>query len=137
MWHAPTLTIAAQAFLLIVLTDASVDGRARAGILVAGVVATAAALLSLLRLRAREVQYSGVIAHYFMTVGLPDPRSTNALPREAFGGHVGRLDRWLQLRARQVGPVYLWWASALLLFAAADVLALALTVCRGLVEANP
>jgi hypothetical protein len=112
----------------LVLTDASVDAWARAGILVAGVAATAAALLSLIRLRAREVQYSGVIAHYFTAAGLPDPRSTDELPREAYGGRVSRLDRWLQHRGRQVGPVYLWWVSALLLFAAADVLALLLTV---------
>jgi hypothetical protein len=65
MWHAPALTITAQAFLLIVLTDRGVDAWARLAILAAGVLAIVAALLSLLRLRAREVQYSRVIAHFF------------------------------------------------------------------------
>jgi hypothetical protein len=129
MWHAPALTIAAQAFLLIVLTDRSVDGWARAGILVAGVVATTAAVLSLLRLRAREVQYSKAIAYFFDSFGLPDPRIPDKLPQKEYVERTSRLDQWLQRWARKRdAPVYLWWALALLLFVLADTLALLLTV---------
>jgi hypothetical protein len=62
MWQGPALTIAAQAFLLRVLTDRSIGCGARAVILTAGVLASLAAIASLLRLRAREVRYSEEIA---------------------------------------------------------------------------
>ena len=54
MWQAPALTIAGQAFLLRVLTDENVVLGARLLMLFAGVMASLAALLSLMRLgRAR------------------------------------------------------------------------------------
>ena len=55
MWQAPTLTIAAQAFLLGVLTDSTISDRARLAILVAGIAACVAAILALIRLRSREI----------------------------------------------------------------------------------
>jgi hypothetical protein len=63
MWQAPALTVAAQAFLLFVLTDRSVDPLARGFILVAGIMASAAALLSLIRQRSREVLYTATRSH--------------------------------------------------------------------------
>jgi hypothetical protein len=63
MWQAPAPTVAAQAFLLFVLADRSVDPLARGFILVAGIMASAAALLSPIRQRSREVLYSDAIAH--------------------------------------------------------------------------
>jgi hypothetical protein len=73
MWQAPTLTIAAQAFLLAVLTDPSVSERARLVILVAGIAACIAAILSLVRLRAREILWSEAIAYVCDKAGLPSP----------------------------------------------------------------
>ena len=122
MWNAPALTVAAQAFLLIVLTDASVDALARVAILVAGLVATMASGFSLLRLRAREVQYSEVVAYYFIEQGLPDPRALKAPPSTRLS--PSRLDAKLQAFGRKLGGVYAWWVFALVLFAIADGLAL-------------
>jgi hypothetical protein len=75
MWQAPGLTIAAQAFLLTVLTDSGISTTARACILAAGISAVSAAILSLLRLRAREVEYSEPIAYYAKAAGIDDPRN--------------------------------------------------------------
>jgi hypothetical protein len=75
MWQAPGLTIAAQAFLLTVLTDSGISTTARACILAAGISAVSAAILSLLRLRAREVEYSEAIAYYAKAAGIDDPRN--------------------------------------------------------------
>jgi hypothetical protein len=57
-WQAPGLTIAAQAFLLTVITNTAIPPTARAYVLAAGVVATFAAGMSLLRAHEREVRYS-------------------------------------------------------------------------------
>jgi hypothetical protein len=75
MWQAPALTIAAQAFLLRVLTDQGVCWQARLVILLAGAVASFAAAASLIQLRRREVEYSEGIAYWFVRKNhLPDPR---------------------------------------------------------------
>jgi len=128
MWQAPALTIAAQAFLLAVLTDPSVSDRARLVILVAGIAACIAAILSLIRLRAREILWSEAIADACDKAGLPDPRPF-ALPRKAakhkpgFGDRAVRaIGAWQRLPA-----VYLFWILALLLFVAADVVAYSCT----------
>jgi hypothetical protein len=99
-WQAPGLTIAAQAFLLNVLTNEAVDPLARAVILVAGVGAVLAAAASLLRLRFREVLYSEVIGRYAELAGIPDPRADQIpvterkiLEKE---GRLARVDRWLR-----------------------------------------
>jgi hypothetical protein len=130
LWQAPALTIAAQAFLLRVLTDPSLDPIAGGFILAAGVVASWAAVRSLLRGRAREVWYSDAIAHYLETFGLPDTRPSPSLPRKAIDreGFWHCLDRALQIRSEQWRtPTYFWWSAALLLFALADILAFFLT----------
>jgi hypothetical protein len=123
MWQAPALTIAAQAFLLNVLTDESVDMAARAVILVGGVTASAAAAASLIRLRWREVQYSEEIGRWFADRNLPDPRlphPSTANPAERFS------ERWLREWAgRWRLRVYLLWCLALVIFAVADVVAFA------------
>jgi hypothetical protein len=126
-WQAPTLTIAAQAFLLAVLTDSSVSSTARWFILVAGVLACLAAVLALVRLRAREVLYSEAVSAACTEARLPDPRpfELETKPAPAFyrSGYVDRAVRavggW-----KQLPTVYLFWILALLAFIVADVVAL-------------
>jgi hypothetical protein len=127
-WQAPTLTIAAQAFLLTVLTDDRVSERALKWILIAGIAACVAAILSLVRLRSREVEYSEAIASACEKAGVPDPRP-NGLGRKErparypwpIEGFVDRPVRWLG--ARLPVTVYLVWILALSLFIVADVIA--------------
>jgi hypothetical protein len=64
LWLAPVLTMAAQAFLLQVLSQGSICQGARAAVLVAGLLSTLAALWSLLRARSREVLFSEATASY-------------------------------------------------------------------------
>jgi hypothetical protein len=124
MWQAPTLTIAAQAFLLTVLTDSTVSGTARLWILVAGIAACVAAILSLVRLRFRETQFSEAIAAACDKAGLPDPRPFT-LPRKLGEHKPGPGDRAVRaIGAWQYLPtIYLFWILALLLFVVADVIA--------------
>jgi hypothetical protein len=61
LWLAPLLTIVAQGFLLIALADETVGWLARAAVLAASLAANLAALWSVLRAHAREVQYSEAI----------------------------------------------------------------------------
>lgn len=61
LWLAPLLTILAQALLLGVLADERIGWLARAAVLVAALGAALAALWSVLRAHAREVQYSEAI----------------------------------------------------------------------------
>jgi hypothetical protein len=126
MWQAPALTIAAQAFLLRVLTDRSVDGGARAVILAAGIAASVAAAASLLRLRAREVRYSEEIARLLVKENDPWLREPEPKPKDGpkFLSET-RLRKWA---GRWRLPVYLLWCLALLLFVAADAVAFALTI---------
>ncbi len=130
MWQAPALTIAAQAFLLSVLTDRGVSWCARLFILIGGLAAIWAALASLVRLRSREVLYSDAIAYEFDRRGLDDPRPDN-LERKALErkGRWHKVDRSVQTWAgRWTMPIYLVWVIALLLFALADVMAFLLTL---------
>jgi hypothetical protein len=114
MWQAPTITIAGQAFLLQVLTTPDVRQGARTVVMAAGVMACTAAVLSLLRLRAREVQYAEAVAVYSRW-HVPDVRPP-ALPAERPGG-VPPAARWWWPRG------HVLWSIALVLFAAADVVA--------------
>jgi hypothetical protein len=123
MWLAPVLVVTGQAFLLQVLTVGSLGGFARAMILSAGIAASIAALVTLLRGRAREVEYSEAIAYYSEEMGFPELRSD--LPRkqpESRGSSWRRLDRRLGLKSlgRAVPPAPLPWAFALIVFIAAD-----------------
>lgn len=61
LWLAPLATIVAQGFLLIVLSDETVGWLARAAVLAAALAANLAAVWSVLRAHAREVQYSEAI----------------------------------------------------------------------------
>jgi hypothetical protein len=61
LWLAPLLTVVAQGFLLIVLADEAVGWLARAAVLLAAVAVSLAAIWSVLRAHAREVQYSEAI----------------------------------------------------------------------------
>lgn len=61
LWLAPLLTLVGQGFLLIVLADEGVGWLARAAVLLAAVAADLAAIWSVLRAHAREVQYSEAI----------------------------------------------------------------------------
>jgi hypothetical protein len=127
-WQAPGLTIAAQAFLLQVITNDQIDPYARAWILAAGVVATFAALIALLRLRQREVYYSDAIAHYGGLVGVSDPRPFDLTgKRRDLGWQRGwvmpdRFLRWFS-KWRWWPGIHHWWLAALGLFIAADVIA--------------
>jgi hypothetical protein len=131
MWQAPTLTIAAQAFLLAVLTDTKVSDRVLLWILVAGIAACIAAILALVRLRARELLYSEAIGFVCKKAEprRPDPRpfflETRQVPprhRWPFARPIDRPVRWLGGR-RLFPTVYLVWILALLLFIVADVIA--------------
>lgn len=73
-WQPPALTIAGQAFLLGVLADEGLEWWARAVVLVAGLLATLASVLLLLRLRTREVEYSKRIEVLAARIGIDDPR---------------------------------------------------------------
>jgi len=132
MWQAPALTVAAQAFLLSVLTDTTVSHVTLEWVLYAGVAASAAAIIALLRLRSREVLYSEAIAHYFDEQGIGDPRP-RALKR-TLRGKEGKprwfhLWDWLDKGARRffgtnLLPFSYWvWVAALALFIVADVVA--------------
>jgi hypothetical protein len=127
-WQPPTLTIAAQAFLLFVLTNKEISKFALLCILVAGITACLAAILSIVRLRAREVLYSEAIAQACDDANLPDPRpeflaaqplSQRPRPRQR---PVDRLVRRLGGHERYP-TVYLFWIAALIFFIVADIVA--------------
>ena len=101
MWQAPALTIAGQAFLLQVITNAEVGCAARAAVLVAGLVALTAAIKSLRQVLKREREYSERIKKLFRAKGSEVPTP----PQEASR------------------PVLCWWIWALYAFAIADVVA--------------
>jgi hypothetical protein len=111
MWQAPALMIVAQAFLLQVLTDSTVDLATRIVVTIAVVGATLAAALTLLRLRSQEVVYSEAIARKLGELEMGDPRAA-ALPTADAG-------------SPERSP-HVWWTAALALFAIADVVALVL-----------
>jgi hypothetical protein len=115
-WQAPTLTFAGQAFLLIVLSDGGLDRAARLIVLIAGITATLAALVSLRRLLARERLYSEAIAARLRALGVGDPRPADI--------EKDLLDRQLDPPPRLMrslpGAAWLWMV-ALGLFIAADV----------------
>lgn len=132
-WQAPTLTIAAQAFLLSVLSDADVSAVARTSILVAGVFACVAAAIALIRLRARELLYSGAVAYYACEhAGLLDPRPFNLedtqqpVPKGHRVGPTDQLFRWIGA-SRRLSGVYVLWIWALMAFVVADVITLICT----------
>ena len=130
LWQAPALTIAAQAFLLSVLTDPSLDPIAEGFILAAGVFASWAAVRSLIRGRAREVRYSDALAFYAEKFGLPELRPVDALPRKPIDrkGSWHQFDLLLQARSDEWRtPAYVWWSAALILFAVSDILAYVFT----------
>lgn len=134
MWQGPTLTIAAQAFLLTVLTDKDVADDARFWILVAGAAACIAAILSLVRLRAREVLYSEAIAFVCEDAGIPAPWPFGLQTKSVRSERQRPFNKWPFVRpedriVRSVGgfkllpTVYLFWIAALVLFVVADVIA--------------
>jgi hypothetical protein len=124
MWLAPVITMAAQTFLLQVISDASVPGGARFAVLIAGVTATMAACWTVLRGHAREVHYSEAIWKYSQRLGLPDVRP-NALGSglTLSEGIWRRLDRWLvRGSSHRRWPIpYMAWELALFLFVLADL----------------
>lgn len=111
MWQAPGLTVAAQAFLLQVLTDPSISDATRLAILFAGLAAVLASTASLLRLRVREVQFSEAFANRSAAIGLSDVRP-DALPAPSRGRGLDRFARWLGT-SWPFRHVYLFWIIAL------------------------
>jgi hypothetical protein len=125
MWLAPVLTMAAQAFLLQILSRGTLGCVSRLAVLVAGVLATAGALWTLLRARSREVLYSETIASYLKDEGLPDVRPDSLRQHLPVGDKkcLRRLDQHLVHWADsdRLPPAYMIWASALVAFMVADV----------------
>jgi hypothetical protein len=122
MWQAPTLTIAAQAFLLQVLTAADVPTVTRIMVMVAGVLACGTAILALLMLRNREVEYAEAFARHSKAVLVDVDIRRHALREE----RVGECDCDGPLRRVLASPLLRghWaWIVVLLAFAAADITA--------------
>jgi hypothetical protein len=71
MWQAPVVLTAAQAFLLQVLANQEIGWAARLIVLVAGIGVTVAALLTLIRGRTREVEFSETVDFYLQRFGAP------------------------------------------------------------------
>jgi len=124
MWLGPGGTMAAQAFLLQVLANATLGWLSRVAVLAAGLTATAAALWSLLRAHAREVQYSEAIAEWTGASGyIPDVRPSalarpkrrsvppDAPPQDPGDGEaptrVLEREHWVSRWDRYL----VWWAS--------------------------
>jgi hypothetical protein len=156
MWLAPVLTMTAQAFLLQVLSKPSLGWLARVAVLAAGLAATIAALWSLLRAHAREVQYSEAIAEWTAGSGyIPDVRPSalhrptrraatpDPPPQDSGDGEaptqvlkddkehwVARWDRhivWWGNPDRHP-KAYMVWALALMVFLVADIAVLLASV---------
>lgn len=72
LWLAPLLTIVAQGFLLLVLANEGVGWLARAAVLIAALAANLAAIWSVLRAHAREVQYSEAIDAELAAIAVGD-----------------------------------------------------------------
>lgn len=124
MWLAPVITMAAQAFLLQVLSDRSIPCGARLAVLLAGVMSTLAACWTVFRAHSREVLYSEAIRTHSEALDLVDVRP-RSLPLDLTqeGGEWRKLDHWVIRAAhndRWPSP-YLGWALALMLFVIADV----------------
>jgi len=120
MWQAPGLTIAAQAFLLVVLTDPDLPCVIRAAVLFAGLAAVVAATAALLRLRVRELQFSEAFARHSASIGVRDVRPGSLPPASPGKGLDGRARRFA---ARWLRQFYLIRIGALILFGIADVIA--------------
>jgi tRNA U34 5-methylaminomethyl-2-thiouridine-forming methyltransferase MnmC len=125
--QAPALTVAAQAFQLPVLTNTGIEAGARLAVLVAGLASVGAALLSLWRLRSREVLFSEVFAHDSDQL-IPDIRAISELPRKPPRRPPLWLDERLQKSSDRLGPPNFAWSFALAIFFIADAVAYGLTV---------
>ena len=125
MWLAPVLVVAGQAFLLQVLSDGELATSARLVVLIAGLLASGAALLTLLRGRGREIQYSEAIAHESDKVGLPDMRLPERLEgkRLVSPSRANRVDRRLAMAAshKSIPSAPLLWELTLVAFFVADL----------------
>jgi hypothetical protein len=93
------LTIAGQAFLLPVLADETLDCRARAVVLLAGLLAAFAAAVAIWHLRKREVEYSKRIEGLAARIEIEDPKP------QQFAWPF---------------PIIYWWVIALGAFGVAD-----------------
>jgi hypothetical protein len=121
MWQAPALTVAAQAFLLQVLTAPGVGWWVASFVAAAGIVASAAASLSLWQQRDREQTYSEAVAALSKELGLGDPRRL-ALELER------RAERGRQWFTTLLGVRAFWiWLGTLAAFMLADFVALVAT----------
>lgn len=123
MWLAPVITMAAQAFLLQILSDPGVPRGGRLAVLVAGATATLAASWTILRARSREVLYSEAIHEQALDLGLDDVRPSALVRPERLSGTTWRsLDRRLTLWAdsERLPIAYMVWTVALICFAVAD-----------------
>jgi hypothetical protein len=88
-----------------------------------GVIATVAAVMSMLRLRAREQQYSEAIASYGERLGLPDLRPFDLPAEKPLAGllRAAASEWWFK--------IHHIWPAALLFFIVADIVAFGATAC--------
>jgi hypothetical protein len=125
MWQAPVLTVAAQAFLLQVLSDQTIDWWARLVLLLAGLLPILAAAFTLVRGHSREVQFTEAVEVHLERLGLPSllPDHLPELPKEPERHRVESLDRRLVevSRHRRWPRAYQLWLAALIVFVPADV----------------
>jgi hypothetical protein len=124
MWLAPVITMAAQAFLLQVISDPKVGFGGRFAVLTAGIAATLAAIWTIVRGRSREVLYSEAIQEQAVALGLDDVRPAALKRPPRLGGLSWQsLDRRLALAADSGRwPIaYMVWTIALLCFIVADL----------------
>ena len=112
MWQVPTLTVAAQAFLLQVLSNDDIGWSVAVPVALAGALASIAAGVSLLRQWSGERLHSKEIARLAMSLGQGDPRRKALLEKE------GKEDAWWRV------PAIWLWLTTLAVFAIADGFAL-------------
>jgi hypothetical protein len=126
MWVAPVVMLAAQAFLLQVLADDSIDWWARLFVLAGGAIATPAAIFTLVRGHTREVQYSEAVEFNLDRPGALRPWNLDEVPAPDSDDEPRAVtfDRWVREGVKTRGWLHAayWWSAALLFLMVADLL---------------
>lgn len=128
MWQVPTLTMTAQAFLLIVITNREVPWSVATAVTVATVLGSLAAGFALWRAGSNERLFSTEINHHVARLGMPEPT------RERLKEYPGAC--WPAAAETPASPepnegrnvwVTAFWPAVLAAFLVADVVALIAT----------